>query len=78
MKVILSGSTGFIGGEVLNQALLHPSITSLICITRKPLPDAVASNPKVKEIIIKDFLSYSLEILSQVEGAECCIWYVQT
>ncbi|KAE8448542.1 hypothetical protein EG329_009423 [Mollisiaceae sp. DMI_Dod_QoI] len=74
MKVILSGATGFIGGEVLNQALIHPSITSLVCLTRKPLPEAIASIPKVKVIIINDFTSYSPEILSQLEGAECCIW----
>ncbi|KUJ24125.1 uncharacterized protein LY89DRAFT_713044 [Mollisia scopiformis] len=61
MKAILSGSTGFIGGEILNQALTHPSITSLVCITRKPLPEAVANNPKVKVVIIKDFLSYPPE-----------------
>ncbi|CZR55214.1 related to nucleoside-diphosphate-sugar epimerase [Phialocephala subalpina] len=74
MKVILSGSTGFIGGEVLNQALVHPKITSLVCITRKPLPEAVESNPKVKVIILKDFTSYPPDILSQLGGAECCIW----
>ncbi|KAF8865407.1 hypothetical protein BDZ45DRAFT_796714 [Acephala macrosclerotiorum] len=74
MKVILSGATGFIGGEVLNQALVHPKITSLVCLTRKPLPESVANNPKVKVIIIKDFTSYPPDVLSQLEGAEGCIW----
>jgi uncharacterized protein YbjT (DUF2867 family) len=74
MKVILTGSTGFIGGEVLNQAISHPSITSLICLTRRALPDVVTSNPKVKVIMIDDFATYLPEVLSQLEGAECCIW----
>ena len=76
MKVILSGATGFIGREVLNQALAHPAITSLVCITRKVLPEPARSNPKLKAIILTDFLSYTPEILSQLEGAESCIWYV--
>lgn len=74
MKVILTGATGFIGGEVLLQALGHPSITSLICLTRKALPEAVTSNPKVKVINLDEFSSYPPEILSQLEGAESCIW----
>jgi len=74
MKVILTGATGFIGGEVLNQALAHPKINSLICLTRKPLPDAVTSNPKVKVINLAEFSSYAPEVLSELEGAESCIW----
>jgi N-acetyl-gamma-glutamylphosphate reductase len=76
MKVILSGATGFIGGEVLTQALAHPSITSLICLSRRALPESVTTNPKVKVIIVSDFTSYPPEILAQLEGAGCCIWYV--
>jgi hypothetical protein len=74
MKVILSGATGFIGGEVLNQALAHSAITSLVCLTRRGLPEGATGNPKLKVITLTDFLSYPLEILSQLEGAESCIW----
>lgn len=74
MKVILSGATGFIGGEVLNQALAHPTITSLVCLTRRALPERASSNPKLKVIVLTDFLTYTPEILSQLEGAESCIW----
>jgi uncharacterized protein YbjT (DUF2867 family) len=74
MKVILSGATGFIGGEVLNQALAHPAITSLVCLTRRALPEPASINPKVKAVILTDFLTYTPEILSQLEGAESCIW----
>jgi uncharacterized protein YbjT (DUF2867 family) len=74
MKVILSGATGFIGGEVLNQALVHPAITSLVCLTRRALSEPASINPKVKTVILTDFLTYTPEILSQLEGAESCIW----
>jgi NAD dependent epimerase/dehydratase family enzyme len=76
MQVILSGSTGFIGSEVLSQALAHPSITSLICITRRALPDSITSNPKVKVIILSDFTKYTPEVLTQLSGSEACIWSV--
>jgi len=75
MKVILTGATGFIGGEILQQALAHPSITSLVCITRKALPDSVSSNPKLQVIILSDFTSYPPEVLAKLKGAQACIWY---
>ncbi|RDL33175.1 uncharacterized protein BP5553_08614 [Venustampulla echinocandica] len=74
MKVILSGATGYIGKEVLSQALNHPSITELVCITRRPLPEPFATNPKVKVIVLDDFLSYPPQVLSELKGAEACIW----
>jgi N-acetyl-gamma-glutamylphosphate reductase len=74
MKVILSGSTGFIGGEVLDQALAHPSITSIICLSRRALPESITASPKIKIIIVSDFLFYPPEVLAQLEGSEACIW----
>ena len=76
MKVILTGATGFIGGEVFLQALANQSITTLVVLTRRALPESATSNPKLEVIILTDFLSYPTEILSQLEGAESCIWYV--
>ena len=75
MKVILTGATGLIGGEVLTQALAHPAITSLICITRKPLPEHTSSNPKLKVILQSDFTTYSPELLAELQGSQACIWY---
>ncbi|KAF4635151.1 hypothetical protein G7Y89_g2940 [Cudoniella acicularis] len=74
MKIILTGATGFIGKEVLHRAVAHPSITSIACLTRRALPESVSTNPKVKVIILNDFLSYPPDVLSQLEGAEACIW----
>lgn len=68
MKVILTGSTGFIGSEILAQAIDRSFITSIICITRRALPESISSNPKVKVIILKDFTSYPPEVLSQLSG----------
>ncbi|KAI9870248.1 MAG: hypothetical protein M1830_004480 [Pleopsidium flavum] len=74
MKVILAGSTGFIGGEVLEQCLQNSSITSIIALSRRDLPFSVANNPKLKVTIVKDFLSYPESLLQDIKGAEACIW----
>ncbi|KAF5861520.1 hypothetical protein ETB97_012846 [Aspergillus alliaceus] len=46
MKVILTGSTGFIGCEVLKQCLQNPSITSIVAFSRRDLPPTVTHHPK--------------------------------
>jgi len=78
MKLILTGTTGFIGREVLSQALAHPSITSIVALTRHPLPATFASssNPKLQNVLIDDFLNYTPSVLEQLSGADGCIWSV--
>ncbi|KAL5337452.1 hypothetical protein BJX70DRAFT_399588 [Aspergillus crustosus] len=74
MKVILTGTTGFVGTEVLHQALLNPSITSIVVLSRRPLPESVTANSKLTVQIIHDFLSYPALLLNDLQGAEACIW----
>ncbi|RDL41825.1 Uncharacterized protein BP5553_01804 [Venustampulla echinocandica] len=78
MKLIVTGCTGFIGAEVLSQCLANPSITSVIALSRRELPDAVGDNPKLKVVIMKDFNSYSDSVLKQLSGADACIWCMGT
>lgn len=81
MKVILTGSTGFIGAEVLSQCLASGSIDEVICLSRRALPEPMATNfyPKLKVLILKDedFLEYNKpKIWEMCAGAEACIWYI--
>jgi uncharacterized protein YbjT (DUF2867 family) len=76
MKLILTGTTGFVGQEVLTQALAHPSITSVAALTRHPIPATFASNPKVKNVLVEDFSTYTPSVLEQLSGADACVWYV--
>jgi len=76
MKLILTGTTGFIGHEVLVQALSHPSITTIITLTRQPFPEPFASDPKIKSLLVDDFTTYSSAVLEQLAGADACIWYL--
>jgi uncharacterized protein YbjT (DUF2867 family) len=36
MKLIITGATGFVGTEVIRQALSNSTITSIIALARKP------------------------------------------
>lgn len=75
MKLILAGATGFIGSEILRQCLRAPAFTSIIVLSRRALPAALANHTKLTVIITKDFTVYPAEVLSQLEGADACIWY---
>ncbi|KAH7400370.1 hypothetical protein BKA64DRAFT_723106 [Cadophora sp. MPI-SDFR-AT-0126] len=76
MKIILTGSSGFIGTEVLTQAISNPEITSIVALSRKSLPESFTSNPKITLVIIEDFTSYTPDVLQKLEGAEGCIWAI--
>ncbi|KAH6678659.1 hypothetical protein B0J14DRAFT_535209 [Halenospora varia] len=78
MKVILTGSTGFIGLEVLSQYLRIPSITSIVVLSRRELPKETSSNPKLQTIVMRDFNSYPKPIMRQLAGADACIWCMET
>ncbi|TVY51201.1 hypothetical protein LCER1_G006360 [Lachnellula cervina] len=74
MKILLAGSTGTIGGEVLAQCIEHPSITSIVVHSHRALPPTTPSSPKIKILIHNDFLAYPDSLLSLLSGAEACIW----
>ncbi|RAL03288.1 putative nucleoside-diphosphate-sugar epimerase [Aspergillus ibericus CBS 121593] len=78
MKLILTGTTGFIGHSILTECLQNPSITSIIALSRRALPATVTSNPKLTVRIHDDFLTYPDSLLRDLEGAEGCIWALGT
>lgn len=74
MKLILTGTTGFVGAEVLNQCLANASIDSIIVLSRRTLPSS-STHPKLKVLVLDDFTDYSGAVLEELAGAEGCIWY---
>ncbi|PWY69087.1 NAD(P)-binding protein [Aspergillus heteromorphus CBS 117.55] len=74
MKVILTGSTGFIGREILAHCLQSPTISSIVALSRRPLPATVSAHPKLTVRILDDFLTYPESLLNDLRGAEACIW----
>lgn len=73
MKIILTGSTGFAGSEVLTQCIESPTITSIIVLSRRPLKNS-QKHDKVNTIIMSDFRSYSPEMIQIIANADACIW----
>ena len=76
----MTGATGFVGTEVIRQALRNPAITSVIALARKPVsrPDNSGSdeNTKFESVILKDWVTpYSESIKEQLKGADACIWF---
>jgi hypothetical protein len=86
MKLILAGSTGLVGTEVLRQCLLNPKITSLIALTRRPIDIAALTAPlqnsdaktsgveKVKSLVLQDFTEYPEDVKRDLADADACIW----
>jgi hypothetical protein len=75
MKFILTGTSGFIGGEILSQCLSLPSLTSLIILSRRPLPEIAARDPRISVTVLDNFLVYPEEVVKQLAGAKACLWY---
>ena len=74
MKIILAGTTGFVGREVLARCLNDSSITSIVVLSRRELPADYPGGAKLKVAILEDFTSYSKDVLGDIEGASACIW----
>lgn len=68
MRLILTGATGFSGGEVLRQALADASVEAVLVLTRRPTGLVHA---KLTEVVRDDFLDYSDVDL---RGYDACIW----
>jgi len=70
MKIIITGSTGTVGSELVREAVADNDIEEVILLARKP---SEIKHPKIREIIHKNFLDYSgLENIFRKTDA--CLW----
>lgn len=79
MKLIVAGSTGFVGTEVIRQAINNPAVTSIIALARRQTDvpqDAGVNASKLKSVVCDNFDSYSDKVKNELRGANACIWYV--
>ncbi|KAE8450785.1 hypothetical protein EG329_005698 [Mollisiaceae sp. DMI_Dod_QoI] len=56
MKLVIGGATGFVGREVLRQALHSNEITSIVTLGRRPVP---VKDDKLTDIVMEDGEQYS-------------------
>ncbi|KAL2824587.1 hypothetical protein BJY01DRAFT_230418 [Aspergillus pseudoustus] len=76
MKIIIAGATGYIGQELLSQALAQPSITSVVALSRR---DLGVANTKLRVVQMQDadFLAYAdPKITDELKGASACLWAI--
>ena len=70
MKVIITGTTGMVGEGVLIECLSHPQVSEILTVNRKP---SGISHPKVKEYLVKDFLTLK-EKDEKLQGYDACFF----
>ena len=70
LKAIIFGATGMVGEGVLDIALKHPEVDSVLVIGRRPCE---VKHEKLHEILHKDFYSYA-GIEEQLKGYNACFF----
>ncbi|KAL1878151.1 hypothetical protein Daus18300_002067 [Diaporthe australafricana] len=78
MKLVIGGSSGFVGTELVRQALSNPAITSVIGLSRRetPAPPSAADAAKLKSVICDDFENYSDSVKKELEDVDAFIWTI--
>ncbi|KAH9896154.1 hypothetical protein F4778DRAFT_745313 [Xylariomycetidae sp. FL2044] len=76
MDIIITGATGFVGSEVVRQAIANDKVKHAFVLTRKPPAKELADSPKITVIEHGDFSQYPPEILQQLAAADACIWAI--
>ncbi|KAM3073479.1 hypothetical protein ACMFMG_004623 [Clarireedia jacksonii] len=74
MKVLLTGTSGFIGRETLNQLLLTSIVTQILVLSRRPLADIEALDKRIEVFVLEDFNEYPDELKRKLGDANAVIW----
>ncbi|KAN0120233.1 hypothetical protein V8E51_002441 [Hyaloscypha variabilis] len=75
MKIVITGSTGWVGNAVLKKCLSTPAITSVVSISRRA-PEI--NDDKLTTILHDDFSSYPNAIIEKMKTADACIYCLGT
>ncbi|KAK7926882.1 nucleoside-diphosphate-sugar epimerase protein [Apiospora marii] len=79
MHLILTGATGLIGSAVLDAMIKMKEVTKISILSRRRVAMAEAANDqRINVIINEDFEKYDAAVLSQLEGAQGCVWALGT
>ena len=70
MNVLLFGATGMVGDGVLHECLSDQRVSSVVAVTRSPLP---VTHAKLREIRRKDFFDYR-DLTPELEAIDACFF----
>ncbi|KAJ6534880.1 hypothetical protein B0H19DRAFT_1271561 [Mycena capillaripes] len=75
MHLILTGATGTVGSPILQFCLRSRQVTQITVLARRQfaMPEGFDTT-KARVIIHEDYASYSPDMLTQLQGADGCIW----
>ncbi|KAI1375089.1 hypothetical protein F4677DRAFT_423143 [Hypoxylon crocopeplum] len=78
MKLVIGGSSGFVGKELIRQGLSYPAITSIVALSRRetPVPPEAGAGTKLSSVVCDNFESYPDSIKKELEDADACIWTI--
>ena len=79
MKLIVTGCTGTIGHAALISALRHPSVDTVVALSRRELPADADREPyaaKLKVVLVKDWENVDDEVKEHLRTAAGCVWSV--
>jgi nucleoside-diphosphate-sugar epimerase len=78
VKLIIGGSTGLVGTELVREGLANPSITTIVGLSRRetPVPEGAPHGEKLRSVVVDDFCNYSDEAKAALEDADACIWTI--
>jgi uncharacterized protein YbjT (DUF2867 family) len=70
MKIIITGATGMVGEGVLLECLENPAVSQILAVGRRHYD---LTHPKVKELLIPDFLQ-SEKFADKLAGYDACFF----
>lgn len=70
MKIIITGTTGMVGEGVLLECIQNKDITEILSVSRK---SCGIKNPKLKELLVPDFIRIS-EFSESLKGYDACFF----
>ncbi|PQE21578.1 nucleoside-diphosphate-sugar epimerase protein [Rutstroemia sp. NJR-2017a WRK4] len=74
MKVLLTGTSGFIGRETLRQLLLTTIVTRVLVLSRRPLSDIEALDKRIEVFVLENFNEYPDELKRKLADVDAVIW----
>jgi hypothetical protein len=74
MKLVIASATGFVGKELLKQAMGCSEFTSIVTLGRRAVVEDY-DKARLTDIVIDNFEHYPDSVMEQLADADACIWY---